>query len=302
MRIVDFFYAIRCRIGCNKLGAGWNHVNGFVFKLLYPLWCRMTSVRDGLNHEPRDEKLIISLTSFPARLDMVHCCIRQMLAQTMKPDRIILWLTKEESENVPLPEGVKELQEYGVEVCYADANLKPHNKLYFSLRENPDAVIITVDDDCVYPSDLVERLYAAHQEHPESVCCIQAHEITLRDGQPDLYDNWNGGAIGKSGASDMFIALGVGGVLYPPGCFDEEYFDQELIRSLALTADDLWLKFTELRLGIPVYKIAPHTKGVYGVRGTQKVALGKVNNGMKQNDVIIRKLCDYYQVDWENIK
>ena len=90
--------------------------------------------------------------------------------------------------------------------------------------------------------------------------------------------------------------------MYPTGCFDEEYFNSKLIKDLAYTADDIWLKFTELRLGIKVMKIAPHTKIPFVIGGTQKVALGKENNGMKKNDAIIDALCNHYQhIKWKEL-
>ena len=49
-------------------------------------------------------------------------------------------------------------------------------------------------------------------------------------------------------------------------------------------------------------KIAPHTKIPFVIGGTQKVALGKENNGMKKNDAIIDALCNHYQhIKWKEL-
>lgn len=300
--MIDFFYKLKFRVGCNKVCSGWNHILRYIFYFGYPLYCVITKPDGGLNYESRKERVIVSLTSFPARLNLVHYCIRSLLQQKYKPDKIILWLSEEECKNIEIPDKLKELKKYGLEIRYVPDNLGPHKKLLYALQQFRDANVITVDDDVVYESRLIEKLMNAHKEHPECVCCVMAHEITLKDGLPDVYDNWNGGAIGKSGKSDYFCAVGAGGVLYPPNCFDSEYFDVSLIKELALSADDLWLKMTELRLGIPVYKIAPHYKIPYTIGGSQKVALGKINNGQKKNDIVMRKLCDHYNIKWENMK
>lgn len=299
--MIDFFYSLKFGIGCNKLCSAWNHLINFLFNKIYPIYCKGMRIENGLNKEQRSENVIVSLTSFPARLNVVHYGIRALLCQTYKPDRIILWLTEEECKDILLPKELTDLCEYGLEIKYAPENLKPHNKLYYTLRENPNSVVISVDDDNVYSLKIVERLMKAHEQYPDCVCCNMAHEITLIDGRPDKYDAWNGGAIGKSGISDYFVALGVGGVLYPAGCFDDEYFNRELIRKLALSADDLWLKFTELRLGIKVLKIEKHTKIPFVIRGSQKISLSRENNGQKKNDVVMANLCRYYQIDWENL-
>lgn len=300
--LIDFFYKLKFRVGCNKICSGWNHLLRYIFNMLYPIYCAVTKPEDGLNHELRKEQVILSLTSFPVRLHLVHYCIRSLLQQTYKPDRIILWLTKEECKNVMLPKELEELKQYGLEINYSEVNLKPHNKLYHTMKRYPDAVIVTVDDDCIYESKLIERLVKAYKSHPNCVCCNMAHEITLKGGAPDLYRNWNGGAVGKSGISNYFVALGVCGVLYPANCFDNEYFDVSLIKDLALSADDLWLKATELRLGISVYKIAPHCKTPYTIGGSQKVALGRINNGQKRNDVVMKKLCEHYGFEWGKLR
>lgn len=272
-----------------------------LFNKVYPIYCKRTKPEYGLNKTERKEKIVISMTSFPARLNVVHYAVRALLQQSYKPDRIILWLTEEECHDITIPKELEDLKQYGLEIKYAPANLRPHNKLYFTLKECPDCVVISVDDDNVYSTKLVEGLFKAHQVHPEAVCCNMSHEILLKNGKPDLYDNWYGGADGRDGLSNYYVALGVGGVLYPPNCFDDEYFDQKLIRELALSADDLWLKITEIRLGIPVFKISKDSKIPYVIGGTQKVTLGKENNGMKKNDINMKKLCEHYSIDWENL-
>ena len=296
--MVDLFYAMKFSIGCNKIFSAWNHFINRIFNIVYPKYLKYTSLKDGINHDNRNHEIIISLTSFPARFKSLPLALRALLNQTLKPDRIILWLTEEECKNIDIPQDINILTNYGIEIKYAPINLKPHNKLYFTLKENPNSIIISVDDDNIYSPKLVERLYKAHKEHPKCVCCNMAHEITLKNGIPDKYDNWNGGAPGKEGISNYYVALGVGGVLYPPNCFDKEYFNINLITELALTADDLWLKFTELRLGIPVYKICKNAKIPFSIIGSQKVALGKENNGMKKNDIVMNKLCNHYKIKW----
>lgn len=299
--MIEQFYAIKFPVGCNKLFSGWNHMVNYVFNLFYPIYCKKTPLKDGINHTKRKEDIIISLTSFPARFDALPMAIRALLNQSMKPDKIILWLTEEECKDLGLPASLTELEKYGLEIKFVPENLRPHNKLYYTLKEYPEAVVISVDDDNVYSTKLVEKLYRAHLEHPDYVCCNMVHEITLKDDRPDEYDNWNGGAPRKGGISNYYVALGVGGVLYPPYCFDQEYFDTKLIKELALSADDLWLKITELRLGISVYKIDESPKIPFSISGSQKVTLGKENNGQKRNDVIMKKLCDHYKIEWTEI-
>ena len=59
----------------------------------------------GINEE---SKVIISLTSFPKRIDTVYLTIKTLLNQTVKPQKVVLWLAKNqfineciEAHNIP---------------------------------------------------------------------------------------------------------------------------------------------------------------------------------------------------------
>ena len=47
-------------------------------------------------------------------------------------------------------------------------------------------------------------------------------------------------------------AVGVNGILYPPGVAKKRWFNLSLIMENAENQDDLWLKFNEVIDGIPV--------------------------------------------------
>lgn len=69
----------------------------------------------GLNvNEERKEHIIVSLTSFPDRMNTIHMCLRSLLSQKMKPDKIILYLSKEQFENTEIPKKVLNLKQYGL--------------------------------------------------------------------------------------------------------------------------------------------------------------------------------------------
>ena len=62
---------------------------------------------------PRTADVIISLTTYPARIDTLHYTLYTLFTQSLAPKRVLLWLSKEEFESdksVPsflnLPTGV----------------------------------------------------------------------------------------------------------------------------------------------------------------------------------------------------
>lgn len=299
--MIEIYFALKCRIGCSKIGVLWNKLLNVFFSILYPLYCKHVKPEIGICESGEGEDIIVSLTSFPERINSIHLCLRSLLRQSKKPNKIILWLAENQFENIQLPDSLLDLKQYGVDIHFCAEDLRPHKKLYYALSHYRSSVIITVDDDVVYDRDLIARLYNAYKKNGRCVYCNIAHEITLNNGKPDYYDNWNGGAIGKSGISNYYTAIGIGGVLYPPNPFDDEYYDIELIKRLALSADDIWLKFAEIRNNIPVCKIKDHAKYPFVIPSTQKKALTKINNGQNKNDIVIQNLCDYYSIDWNNL-
>ena len=70
----------------------------------------------GLNDAPRRMKLICTLTTFPDRIDSVQYTIKSLFNQSMKPDKIVLWLAESEFKDFEFPESIKQLQKRGLEL------------------------------------------------------------------------------------------------------------------------------------------------------------------------------------------
>lgn len=243
-----------------------------------------------------DEEIIVSLTSFPARIDVVPNVIKSILLQSLKPDKIVLYLGEDEFEDVALPKELTSLEKYGLEIRFRK-DLKPHTKYFYAMQEFPNANIITVDDDIYYRPNLISALYAAHKEDRDKVICTRAHKITFNGSEFRLYNEWDYETRDISYPSHLLLACGVGGVLYPPSCLCKETFDDELLSRLTLKADDLWLKIMELKSDVKVRAISAY-KSTYlvGINNAEEVALYKDNVGENRNDVYWRNLTTHFGI------
>lgn len=255
----------------------------------------------GLNTTARDQKIIVSLTSYPARFAGVHYAIRSILAQTVKADRIILYV---DDNVVPeqYPDALKELRKYGVEIIPRPLNLKPHKKYYYAMKENPEDIVITVDDDQIYPNDLLEKLFVCYDKFPQCVIAARAHQIGFTaDGEIKSYNEWQMESDKIYKPSHALCATGVGGVLYPPHCMYKDLFQYDLISKLAPNADDLWLKVMQILQGTAVV-ICSKTlwKNTYEVLGSQSTALKYDNVDDGQNDIQMTNLVKYYHLERQN--
>lgn len=300
--MIDLIYRMLIPLGCSKFGYAWNRLLLNIGAYLYPLLCRLHPLTEK-NNLSLNENVIVSLTSFPDRINGVEMCVQSLLRQSQKPDRVILWLAENQFRDQRIPSKLQALTKYGFEIRFCSEDLKPHKKWYYTAREYSDSIIITVDDDIIYSSRLVERLLAAHREDMNSVLCCNAHRIKLNQyGEIARYADWDAGAKDFQGPSHYLLAVGAGGVLYPPHTFDDVFFDIDAIRATSLFTDDLWLKFNEIRRSIPVKKIIARSKQPMSIPGSQKVALKKNNTGRTgRNDESIECLQQMFLFDWNEL-
>lgn len=244
-------------------------------------------------------QIIVSLTSFPKRIEKVDKVIKTLLIQSKKPDRIILWLSKKEFPKLDndLPVQLTTLKRYGLQIRWVEEDLKPHKKYYYAMQEFPNDIVITVDDDMYYHSELVEALYNSYISHPNAISCARVNLICCNEQNVIAYREWkkNFSFFVDMEAMDL-LPVGCGGVLYPPSCFDvKRLCDIDNIQHNCLFQDDLWLKVNELIEGIPTVLVTEHKiLKPMPVKGSQETALCESIN-VTGNDITIENLNRYLQ-------
>ncbi|MGM9604492.1 MAG: hypothetical protein ACI3XG_05460 [Faecousia sp.] len=308
--MIETFYSlsfpmVRSKL-ISKLFSAWNKLVAAFLRMAYPAYCKRHPVTIGVTDEEYDRELVISMTTFPARYDSAVLTLESILRQTMKPNKILLWLTAEENPDRKVPQQFLPYESKGVQICFSDIHLMPHNKSFHTAEMDADRYIITVDDDILYSEKLVERLYTTYRTQPaNTIVCELAHRIQLdASGIPKPYDQWDWESKGISGPSHLLMAKGVGGVLYPPGFFRDGYFDINTIRKTCLFADDLWLKFQEILGDFLVVKTKAYAKNVYPTsKSSQRISLASKNNGENRNNVQLKKLIEEFpDIDWKRLK
>lgn len=240
-------------------------------------------------------EVIVSMTSYPARIKYVSKVVESIRKQTVRPNKIIIWLAKEQfcdAENNALSELIATTSE-NVQICWCD-DLRPHKKYYYAMQEHPDSIIITVDDDVYYDDTLIENLLKSYMRFPYAVSAMRAHLITFDEsGNICAYNNWKRNVKVTGFPSYALCATGVGGVLYPPHSLSKEAFNLSEIKTICLNADDLWLKTMEVIAGTPVV-VAGHVSEVNNIKGSQTNALWKQNDLLNENDNQFLKILGKY--------
>ena len=193
-------------------------------------------------------RYIVSLTSYKRRLkETAPYAIVTLLNQSVKPDKVILWVADEDKEYIPRI--MDKLTEKGLEICFCE-DIKSYKKLIPALEMFPEDYIITADDDVYYPNNWFEQLLTEHRKNPKKIICHRVHGIKVDETQnPIPYVKWDY-CIEPSiyfltqeqsvYHRESVFPTGVGGILYPPKCFYKDIAKKEIFMKLAPQADDIW--------------------------------------------------------------
>lgn len=249
----------------------------------------------GLNQdEERKNKIILSLTTYNKRYEFICLTLKSLLLQTKKPDKIIVWLDADIPEN-EITEEMRAFKKYGIEYRHTNFNLKPHTKYYYAMQEFPNDIIITVDDDIIYPPNMIDELMSAYKKYPNTICARRVHLMTFdASGNLKNYNDWNYEYRHLKTPSYLLCATGVGGVLYPPHILPKEAFNINNIKKYCLTADDIWLKVMETKNKVKVVWAENHLVLPPFAKHSQKLGLNKKNVILNENDIFICNLQKEY--------
>lgn len=236
--------------------------------------------------------ITISLTSYPGRINQVAFAIKSIMLQTMRPNRVMLWLAEEQFPEHKLPEQLEDLKKVGLEIRFCPDDLRSHKKYFYALKsQKPGEVVITIDDDIIYHPLTIERAMTMHQLFPNAVVCNSAHVVTFDEfNNPLPYSSWGGVKDYGDYSNEILTPLTGSGCLYPYGIMPPTTFDVDLIKKTSFTADDLWIAAM-----ININDIELRTTDVVArtfttVADSQTTHLGQLNCIENGNDIVINKL------------
>lgn len=247
------------------------------------------------NNVFEDSQLIVSLTTYGKRLHEVYLTIESIMQQTIKPNKILLWLA-EDMKDVDIPIHLKRQQERGLELKYCK-DIRSYKKLIPTMKEYPNDVIITVDDDVIYNTDTIELLVNAYRKHPNCVIANWALEMKMNESKTFApYRGWT--SVTDEGESKLYLPIGCAGILYPPHSLAKEVTDEDTFMTICKYGDDLWFKAMALRNGYLCY-VTPqgiHEHQYYDNPLWQDKGLTQVNINQDLNDSQIQCVFETYQL------
>lgn len=247
----------------------------------------------------RADDVIVSLTSYPARIGTAWKTLETIFRQSVLPSEVVLVLSSVEFPRMEIPASVSRFKHQGLRVVFVDNNIRSYKKLVPVMSEYGNKAIITVDDDVLYPHHWLRDLINAHRLLPEH---IVGHRGTViksigRDVAP--YVDWPQ-ANKQSPAARVFLT-GMGGILYPPNFLQfETTKDMSLATKLAPTADDIWFKAMSMLAGVNVSKVSDSRGDFMTVRSAQRSSLRDVNVAQGRNESQFKAVMDHFGL-WDKL-
>ena len=256
--------------------------------------------KNPLNSEEREEQVIVSLTSYPARISYVHLAIKSLMLQSYKPDRIILWLAEEQFPDKKLPKKLTDLCQYGLEIIWMH-DIYGHKKYFYPvLNQQDNEVVITYDDDIIYSKNSIKRLIKTHKRFPTCLVCERGQTIDF--AQIDNPGRWK--THSSRGVKKPTYSINPspgGGCLIPKGAFYTDACDEEKIRRLAYKNDDLWYMFMCAEQGTKMIKTRKNHRTFSVIAGSQTEQMATDNIGNNRNALIMEGLRAEYPLAWKRI-
>ncbi len=240
-------------------------------------------------------EVIVSLTTHDFRIWDVSLAIESIMQGTLLPNRIILWLS-DERKDVPLPMTLQNQMKRGLEVRYCK-DIRAYTKFVPTLKCFPNSAIVTIDDDIIYPIDMLEHLVNAYNSSDDCICARWVRPIP-----ENLYEeytsmlNWHG-VTHQVEDSPLLFFEGFGGVLYPPNSLDDEVLNENVFLDICKFADDIWFNAMSLKKGTKVRYANPRPGLLEYMTNpnVQSIGLRNVNmEGEVLNDVQFKAVYKKY--------
>lgn len=260
----------------------------------------------NVNADISKQQVIVSLTSFPAAIPYATQAIQSILNGSVLPDKVILYLTLSQFKKEEIPQELLKLEKDNsiFEIRNYDRDIRSYRKLIPALKDFPNAVIVTIDDDVAYHKNMLRDLLRLHEQLPDAILAHRAKR--MKPGKP--YRQWSkyrwyNFLFQRIHSNFKNIQTGVGGVLYPPHSLKKDMLDVELFTAIAPTTDDIWFWAAGVANSTKIVPVPFGHNKPHGLKKPRELSLKTVNfkSGKDLNAAALIAIIEQYPVIGERI-
>lgn len=260
-------------------------------------WIKYTIIRPS---HTMHENLIVSMATYEKRFAVLHVAIRSIIVGAVKPEKIIVWM--KESDLARMPSRLKKLEKYSVEFRCVEQDMKSYNKIAFTEKLNESNILVTADDDLIYPKNWLAKLIEAFEKEDKDI--LIGHrgvriEIDSR-GKPAKYVTWKEAPKGLK--SHLVVVTSGAGILFPKNTIKAEYFNFEIINAICPTADDLWIYAIFRANGFTFRSLSTNSNKIVVVNKSQSESLWSENVLNGKNDFQFNNIMTRFPQILESLK
>lgn len=200
------------------------------------------------------ERIIVSMTSYPARIQNVPISIFALLKkQTLPPDEVHLWLAIPQFPNkeADLPKELVAMSSAGlVNIHWLEKNTYVHKRHeIFKVVDN--GCVFLIDDDVIYDARLIKTVMDVHMKCPNMIVCYNHYDKHRYNGKHILY-----GEPCKYGAWYLNQYRWCGQSMIPASVYPHEVLSealQEYRDKTSPVSDECWFQPWVVYHDIPIF-------------------------------------------------
>jgi len=187
-------------------------------------------------------RVVISLTTTPARIRSTREMLTALARQSGEFSTILLNVPHRSArtgETYEIPEWMSRIEKLRINRC---SDYGPGTKLLGALacEPHPDTLIVTVDDDVLYPSWMVAAYRQCAATDDSRAYCMTGFNIP--DPRAVAVRLARGALEPVAGhGADVQVAAGYGSCLYKRSFFDDSIFDVLKLPKFLLYSDDIYI-------------------------------------------------------------
>lgn len=246
-------------------------------------------------HQPQ---IIISFTTWKKRHNSAAKMLEHLKKQTLKPNKIVCWLSSDEYNGKNIPQSLKPFaDENYIEIKWIAPNTYCHKRYEIFKEHNGDYVFL-IDDDIYYEPNYIETMYEAAKKHKNNIICYIGNYVEFINKERELLPLKENPSIKNTILSGLSC--------YPPNTFPMEYFNDENIKvrdKITPKCDDSLLRLYAIKNNIPVFCIYDRTtKRFRTIPNTQSVGIWetenkKTVNGLNKQTMIFKNLIRTFNIE-----